>query len=70
MPGAVSQRPKDFPGAAPLWKFEAIGTGLPSWKVQMSPARSGNPLEMRKRHQPGVADAERHLKTDLHLVMG
>lgn len=27
-------------------------------------------LEMCKCHQPGVADAKRRLKTDLHLVMG
>ncbi|ELK36105.1 Ferritin light chain [Myotis davidii] len=53
MAGAVSQRPKDFPGAAPLRKFEDVGTGLPS--------------ETCKCHQPGVADAKRRLKTDLHL---
>ena len=56
MVGAVSQGPKDFPGAAPLRKFEDVGTGLPS--------------ETCKCHQPGVADAKRRLKTNLHLVMG
>ncbi|KAK1333127.1 hypothetical protein QTO34_006664 [Cnephaeus nilssonii] len=54
MAGAVSQRPKDFPGATPLRKFEDAGTGLPS--------------ETCKCHQPGVADAKRRLKTDLHLI--
>lgn len=27
-------------------------------------------LEMYKCHQPGVADAQRRLETDFHLVMG
>lgn len=56
MAGAVSQRPKDFPGAAPPRKLEDVSAGLPS--------------ETCKCHQPGVADAKRRLQTDLHLVMG
>lgn len=55
MVGAVSQRPKDFPGATPLRKFEDVGTGLSS-ETQVSPAGSGR--------------CQRQLKTDLHLAMG